>query len=544
MTIPTLPIAHVAPAPPVSTDAPTAVPTNANKSDIGPTTTPASSSANSDTDFKRAFDQATEKSRVNTKSEPENSRGDSEANANDSEPQYQTQDSQHVAVNEKTTSDELQHPNQTSLQLSIQPLPQVQVTVVQAPILPVETVASGLVVENTDGNIIPLDTESESTDAVEPAAIPWLQWRARQVQSSVSLESEEPNITAPIAPTAPTVPTVVSAVSATADEPIETMVDSPVKEILPVDMKQEPSAEKVIPSVPTVTITNTSVVTHAGPSVGKHVDGTSMETNTVKLTEPTRNQLQNLLLNSNKMTISSEIADNKTDKVITDIISGQNNRSIENYSSSKSSTIDTAEVRSVANSAKVESNMFDFRSVNMNNQATVTPQVANEQSRVAPSTVDVTNGELQRMFGSLKLQTGSNEWNNQLVQQVRWLSANQSNTAEIRLDPPELGTINVKIKVSADQQVNVSFTPQHSAVKETLEQTLPRLKEMLEAGGMSLGDVDVSDQSLSQGTDEEVDSDDEQLKALGGAGSDDDANVEEILIDLPRRSEGIVDSFV
>ena len=90
------------------------------------------------------------------------------------------------------------------------------------------------------------------------------------------------------------------------------------------------------------------------------------------------------------------------------------------------------------------------------------------------------------------------QWGSAVAEKVMWLSSHGLQEAEIQLDPPELGPLQVKVSIENDQ-AHVSFVVQHSNVKEALEQTATRLREMFDAEGIDLVDVDVSDQSADQG---------------------------------------------
>ncbi|RAU16568.1 hypothetical protein DN062_17530 [Nitrincola tibetensis] len=75
--------------------------------------------------------------------------------------------------------------------------------------------------------------------------------------------------------------------------------------------------------------------------------------------------------------------------------------------------------------------------------------------------------------------------------------------AEIRLDPPELGSLRIRIHVHAGDQVNISFSAPNANVREVLEQHMPRLREMFAEQGLNLADSSVSDQSSQQQKDKE-----------------------------------------
>jgi len=89
-------------------------------------------------------------------------------------------------------------------------------------------------------------------------------------------------------------------------------------------------------------------------------------------------------------------------------------------------------------------------------------------------------------------------WNEQIGDRLNVMISRGLQQAEIRLNPPELGMLDVKIQIQGDQ-ANVNFSTPHSQVKEALDAAIPRLREMLEENGLTLGDVNVSHQSLAQG---------------------------------------------
>jgi flagellar hook-length control protein FliK len=63
--------------------------------------------------------------------------------------------------------------------------------------------------------------------------------------------------------------------------------------------------------------------------------------------------------------------------------------------------------------------------------------------------------------------------------------------AEIRLDPPELGQMMIRIQVQGDQ-TQVHFQVAQHQTRDLLDQALPRLREMLAAQGMQLADGQVA----------------------------------------------------
>lgn len=70
-------------------------------------------------------------------------------------------------------------------------------------------------------------------------------------------------------------------------------------------------------------------------------------------------------------------------------------------------------------------------------------------------------------------------------------------TADIRLDPAELGQMQVKMSVENDV-TTVNFVVQNSQAKELLEQAMPKLKDMLAEQGIELGEGAVHQEDKQQ----------------------------------------------
>jgi len=91
-----------------------------------------------------------------------------------------------------------------------------------------------------------------------------------------------------------------------------------------------------------------------------------------------------------------------------------------------------------------------------------------------------------------------NGWSEAVVDRVMWMSSQNLKSAEIQLDPQDLGRLDVKISLNQDQ-TQIAFASPHAAVREALEGQMNRLRDMFTQQGMNLGDVNVSDQSLARG---------------------------------------------
>jgi flagellar hook-length control protein FliK len=92
---------------------------------------------------------------------------------------------------------------------------------------------------------------------------------------------------------------------------------------------------------------------------------------------------------------------------------------------------------------------------------------------------------------------GQPRWGQAVGERVLWLAAQNVSSAEIRLDPPELGPMQVRVSIQTDQ-ASVSFSSPHPMVREALDQSATRLREMFNEQGLNLTNVDVSDQSFAR----------------------------------------------
>ena len=134
------------------------------------------------------------------------------------------------------------------------------------------------------------------------------------------------------------------------------------------------------------------------------------------------------------------------------------------------------------------------------------------------------------------------EWGSEFGKRIQFMIKNNVQTAELRLDPPELGRINVKINFSNDH-AHVSFSSAHQSVRDTIEQTMPRLRELLAESGLQLGNADVTPQFQQQAR-EQTGSNDGNL--FGPATPDFD---EELEMDTSQpakvhyASDGMIDYF-
>ena len=93
---------------------------------------------------------------------------------------------------------------------------------------------------------------------------------------------------------------------------------------------------------------------------------------------------------------------------------------------------------------------------------------------------------------------GNPGWDKAVGQKVVWMVGEGLQSAELTLNPPDLGPLQVVLKVSNDQ-ASASFSSNQPEVREALEASLPRLKQMLSDAGVQLSGFSVNSQAPGQG---------------------------------------------
>ncbi len=89
---------------------------------------------------------------------------------------------------------------------------------------------------------------------------------------------------------------------------------------------------------------------------------------------------------------------------------------------------------------------------------------------------------------------GQPNWGEAMVEKVMWMSSQNLRSVEIRLDPAELGPLEIHIQ-NRGQENQVQFLSQNASVREALESQMYRLREMFAQQGLDRVDVTVADNS-------------------------------------------------
>ncbi len=85
----------------------------------------------------------------------------------------------------------------------------------------------------------------------------------------------------------------------------------------------------------------------------------------------------------------------------------------------------------------------------------------------------------------------------QLAERVQMMLSKNLKNIDIRLDPPELGRLHIRMNMNGDA-ASVQFTVSNPQARDMIEQSMPRLREMLTQQGLQLADTSVQQQSAGQ----------------------------------------------
>ena len=88
-------------------------------------------------------------------------------------------------------------------------------------------------------------------------------------------------------------------------------------------------------------------------------------------------------------------------------------------------------------------------------------------------------------------------WMEQIAGHAKMAIEKDFRVVEIRLKPAHLGTIEILMKQDADQ-TQLTFFSRHQAVRDALDAQMPRLEELFQEDGLTLGETSVSDRSLAE----------------------------------------------
>lgn len=134
------------------------------------------------------------------------------------------------------------------------------------------------------------------------------------------------------------------------------------------------------------------------------------------------------------------------------------------------------------------------------------------------------------------------QWGNELADRILILSKQNIQQAQIRINPPNLGPLELRISVQ-NEQANVSFVSNHVQVRDAIESAIPRLREMFADNGFQSLDVDISSNKHGDKAHENV-STNSGINYLDTENELDEDEAQSVLVQNAAKTIGLIDYFV
>lgn len=101
---------------------------------------------------------------------------------------------------------------------------------------------------------------------------------------------------------------------------------------------------------------------------------------------------------------------------------------------------------------------------------------------------------------SVRVETGFGQsgWHQEMGEKLSWMVGNGRQQADLVLNPPQLGRIEVTMVIEGDN-VSATFASANATVREVLENSMSRLREVLADAGVALGDTHVGAECRQDG---------------------------------------------
>jgi|GEM_PF-6580703 len=140
-----------------------------------------------------------------------------------------------------------------------------------------------------------------------------------------------------------------------------------------------------------------------------------------------------------------------------------------------------------------------LQTVNAENVDTVVNQTANvndvvtpaiHQQHVRPEIVDT----MRTITTPFNQQAA---WRDSLNEQILMMSNQRISQASIAVDPPELGPVQIQLQIQSDT-ATIHFATHHPQVRDAIEQSMPKLRDMLGEQGVDLLDATVTDERAAR----------------------------------------------
>lgn len=119
------------------------------------------------------------------------------------------------------------------------------------------------------------------------------------------------------------------------------------------------------------------------------------------------------------------------------------------------------------------------------------------QAAGAQGTQSLVQARAEQIAAQAPLQLSREMASEQVAERVQMMMSKNLKNIDIRLDPPELGRMQIRMNMNGDA-ATVHFTVANQQARDVIEQSMPRLREMLAQQGVQLNDSSVQQQAGQQ----------------------------------------------
>ncbi|MFZ1180754.1 MAG: flagellar hook-length control protein FliK [Herbaspirillum sp.] len=168
------------------------------------------------------------------------------------------------------------------------------------------------------------------------------------------------------------------------------------------------------------------------------------------------------------------------------------------------------------------------------NASTVIPAL--QQAMLLSQQAAITGQAVQRLTPAV----GSPGWDQAVGQKLFWMTSGGIQSASLTLNPPDLGPLQVVLRVN-NQQADATFITAQPEVRQALEAAMPKLREMMDQAGIQLGQATVDTGTPNQQKEAGQQQAHSSMSPFGGARDDADLNV--VMLPVGSGGQRLVDTF-
>lgn len=149
--------------------------------------------------------------------------------------------------------------------------------------------------------------------------------------------------------------------------------------------------------------------------------------------------------------------------------------------------------------------------------------------------------DMQQAIAQSPLQLSREAAGEKVSEQVQMMMSKNLKNVDIRLDPPELGRMQIRMSMNSDI-ASIQFTVSNPQAKDMVEQAMPRLREMLAQQGVQLADSSVQQQSSGQQQQYSAENDNGRSAGTTRSSGEEEGNLDESInldVNISTKDDGI-----